>query len=188
MKKKNYKIWVVFAILLVVAVGIGLFVKFGNKSKELSLAKFKNAENEYQYEDISWGLSPEDVRKKLPYKIEKDTEVDPLPENTAYYKMKERVQVDGQAATMSLEFYDDKLSIVKFDFHLDENYQKWFDKQVKELKKLYGEESEKIENSSEELKSAGYKWETDHTRLQISIITGSGITPSGTIAVGLVES
>ena len=42
-----------------------------------------------------------------------------------------------------------------------------------------------MENSSDGFASKGYRWDTENTSLQIILMTGDKIKPSGTIVVGV---
>lgn len=184
MKNKTLKIIISIIIILLLLLAIIFVLK--NRSYDdavLSLDSFKS-NSEYQYSEIEWGSSANQVSKHLPYSLEKDTSKTPLPDNVAFYKSKNRYLLDEQSSFASFEFYNDKLTIVKFDFHLGENYNQWFENQVEKLTQLYGPESDKMESSSGQLKSIGYKWETDHTMLQLILMTGDTIKPTATLGVG----
>ena len=93
--------------------------------------------------------------------------------------------VPGRSATAAFEFHDGGLSTVKFSFHLGEDYEEWIAEQVQTLTSLYGQETDKMENSSDGFASKGYRWDTENTSLQIILMTGEKIKPSGTIVVGV---
>ncbi len=47
------------------------------------------------------------------------------------------------------------------------------------------QETDKMENSSDGFASKGYRWDAEDTSLQIILMTGDKIKPSGTIVVGV---
>lgn len=179
MKGKFYKIipFILLIMLLIPACSYD-----NSKSRTLSLEHLKNDNNEYQYEDIEWGMSAESVTKSLPYAIKINTENN-APENITFYDSEVPFDLNGQKGTASFEFHDDKLAIVDFNFHLNGDYEQWFKTLTEELTQLYGTESDKKESSSDRFNSVVYIWETDNTMLQIALMTGGSIKPSAMIGV-----
>ena len=186
MMKKAYKIIPVIALIALVLIFTIYFLTREKTydSSLLTLEQLKQGE-EYQFDEITWNISAKEVSSLLPYYLLKDTQKTPVPTNITYYKSRNYYVLDGQSATASFEFHSDELKILKFDFHLDENYEEWFEKQVAGLTQLYGPESDKMENVSEQFNSVGYKWQNDNTTLQIILLTGNNIHPSATIGIGI---
>lgn len=155
-----------------------------NHNIDLSLESFKN-NDEYQYEEIEWELSIDDVIDTLSYLIIRDEARSTVSDNinVDFYKSKNHFILDEQNSVASFEFQNEKLMIVKFDFTLDDGYQQWFDIQIEKLIKIYGKENEKTENSNEQFETISYKWETDSTMLQAILVTGDTTKPAVTIGV-----
>ena len=185
MKSKTRKLIIIpiVAALAIIIAAIFIIKSNNHEDIELSLASLKS-ENGYQFEEINWGMSVAEVNKLLPHNLQKDNSKDPLPANVAFYKSKARYVLNNQISYASFEFYNDELQIIKFDFHLNDDYSQWFEQLVKKLTAMYGAESEKLENSTEKLQSIGYRWNTDTTTLQLILMTGESIKPSATLGVG----
>lgn len=147
-----------------------------NSNSSFSLDELKNGDA-FQYSKIEWGLSADEVTKLLPYDIEKDDSRGTAPDGYDFYKSKNQFTLDNQKGTASFEFQNGQLYIVKFDFTLDENYEKWFNTQVEALTKLYGE-GEKNESENDIFTSIGYKWEEENTVLNAILITGERASAS----------
>lgn len=188
--KNKYKLFLIILIpLIVLALVFTIYFLTQEKNynnSTLRLEQFKQSV-EYQFDEITWNMSTKEVSGLLPYPLLKDTQKAPALADITYYKSKNFYILDGQRAVASFEFHSDKLKILKFDFFLDENYEEWFEKQVTELTQLYGPQSDKMENASEQFNSIGYKWQTDKTMLQIILLKGSNIHPSVTIGIGIRE-
>ena len=185
MKNANKKNMILIAPILLVIIVI-ISVRFFDNSKvtELSLESLKSGD-EYCYEDLKWGMSKADVKKIISYKLQIDTSRRPFPDGVIYYKANTIFVLDDQNASVTYAFQNDKLEIIKFNFHLNEDYMQWFEKQVNQLTKFYGSESQKMENVSDQYQSIGYKWETENTTLQLIMMTGSTINPSAVIGIGI---
>lgn len=171
-------------VLAVLVILIVLKINQSEKDMELSLESLKN-NNMYLYKEIEWGISYEELKNVFPYQLQEVANVTQDSSQVLIYNTENKYNLDGQVAVGTFEFYDDSLQIIKFDFHLDDEYEHWFNEQVKQLKELYGEESQKMENSSDMFQSIGYRWDTDTTTLQLIMITGSSVRPSATLGVGV---
>ena len=182
MNKKN--IFIILAILI--AIAVAFFLINGNSAKniDLSLADLKS-DGEYRFYGIDWDLSADEVDSVMADGIQKDTNVVP-PEYTGYvyYVSKNPYTLDGVSDIASVQFYKGGLEIVQFSFPMGENYQQWFETQVAELTRLYGEHSEKTENELEYTNSTVYTWETDNSILRIALLTGEKRRPSVVLSVG----
>lgn len=189
MKKKTGIIIGISIIILLLILAVIYAVassqdKTENEKVPLSLEGFQQ-NGEYQYDEIAWKLSQEEVSKIWQYTWEEDNSRDPLPADVTFYKSSNAFLLDGQTATATFEFQNDELQIIQFAFALDDKYSEWFENQVEKLTQLYGAESEKMENTSELFNSIGYKWETDTTTLQLILMTGEGSKPNALLGVGL---
>ena len=188
-KRKTILTLIIFTIVFILAIVALVFI-YGkrNSTKPLSLQQFKQGEA-YQFNDVSWNISFEEVSRKLPFKLLTDPGRVPAPEGYAFYNSKNSFNLYGQQAIASFEFQSDALKIIQFSFNFDtaEECEAWFDKIVTESTNLYGAERDKKENSGEnalgQFNSTVYTWETDNTMLQLSLITGNKISPSAMIGV-----
>lgn len=158
--------------MLVIITGVGAYLIGRNAKKNLSLENFRQ-DGEYQYLQLEWGTPVADAKKLLKTDLETDPGRSPAPDNFVFYKTKKLYVLDGQTTDASLEFQGDRLQLVHFDFSLDENGEEWFEKQIGQLQELFGPESESFGNEGEQLRSRGYKWETEDTALQVVLIYGT---------------
>ena len=187
MKKKNVLIIVAVLVAAVLLVAL-YFVFFGNKRVELSLEDFKH-NGQYQYDGIAWGSSVEQVKEALSDSLEEDAARKP-PASSGYtfYKTKNEYRLDGMSTNASVQFHDGTLETFQFSFRFEQDYQVWqvwFDNQVAELTSLYGEPTKKSENASDMFESTLYDWSTDNSTLQIVLVTGKNVQPTGVISVGM---
>ena len=159
-------------------------------SYQVSLEKFRNGSSEYQYGDILWNSSFDEVKEKLEDRAAEYEVEGTLPDSEYRYLKHTAVQeLEGQKGELYFEFLNDRLQAVRYDFSLEGDYETWFQRQIDSLTDLYGEESVKEETENEEL---GFterlcKWEHGKTSLQAVLMTGESVKPSATIAVVNLE-
>lgn len=159
-------------------------------SYQVSLEKFRNDSSEYQYGDILWNSSFDEVKEKLEDRAAEYEVEGTLPDSEYRYLKHTAVQeLEGQKGELYFEFLNDRLQAVRYDFSLEGDYKTWFQRQIDSLTDLYGEESVKEETENEEL---GFterlcKWEHGKTSLQAVLMTGENVKPSATIAVVNLE-
>lgn len=159
-------------------------------SYQVSLEKFRNGSSEYQYGDILWNSSFDEVKEKLEDRAAEYEVEGTLPDSEYRYLKHTAVQeLEGQKGELYFEFLNDRLQAVRYDFSLEGDYETWFQRQIDSLTDLYGEESVKEETENEEL---GFterlcKWEHGKTSLQAVLMTGENVKPSATIAVVNLE-
>lgn len=159
-------------------------------SYQVSLERFRNDSSEYQYSDISWKSSFDEVQEKLEDRASEYEVEGTLPDSEYRYLKHTAVQeLEGQKGELHFEFLNDELQTVRYDFSLEGDYETWFQRQIDSLTDLYGEEFVKEETENEEL---GFterlcKWEHGKTSLQAVLMTGENVKPSATIAVVNLE-
>lgn len=159
-------------------------------SYQVSLEKFRNGSSEYQYGDILWNSSFDEVKEKLEDRAAEYEVEGTLPDSEYRYLKHTAVQeLEGQKGELYFGFLNDRLQAVRYDFSLEGDYKTWFQRQIDSLTDLYGEESVKEETENEEL---GFterlcKWEHGKTSLQAVLMTGENVKPSATIAVVNLE-
>lgn len=139
-------------------------------------------DGEYRFCGLEWGASLQDVGSALPYKLLKSQSGQGGP---SAYIADASFELGGSPAASVYEFREGGLTMVRFDFHLGEDYEKWFEAQVQELASLYGQETDRMEGSSGAFASRGYRWDTEKTTLQIVLMTGDKINPSGMLGIGI---
>lgn len=159
-------------------------------SYQVSLERFRNDSSEYQYSDISWKSSFDEVQEKVEDRAS-EYEVEGTLSDSEYRYLKHTAvqELEGQKGELHFEFFHDELQTVRYDFSLEGDYETWFQRQIDSLTDLYGEEFVKEETEKEEL---GFterlcKWEHGKTSLQAVLMTGENVKPSATIAVVNLE-
>lgn len=159
-------------------------------SYQVSLERFRNDSSEYQYGDIPWRSSFDEVQEKLKDRTSEYEVEGTLPDSEYRYLKHTAVQnLEGQKGELYFEFLNDRLQAVRYDFSLEGDYETWFQRQIDSLTDLYGEESVKEETENEELgfETVLYKWDYENTSLQVVLTTGEDVKPAATIGVILLE-
>lgn len=128
----------------------------------------------------------ERCKKEIPYTL-KPLKYENLSANykEQVYVANETFNLQGQNAILKLQFVDGELSQFLYAFHLDENYDEWFETQCDNLRQLYGEETSWNINYSSitKMKSQTYRWDLSDTTLQLIMMTGETINPSATLGI-----
>lgn len=154
-------------------------------SISISLDDLKD-DGQYQYNGLKWKSKLKDVKKEIPYTL-KPLKYENLSANykEQVYVVNETFNLQGQNAILKLQFVDGELSQFLYAFHLDENYDEWFETQCDNLRQLYGEETSWNINYSSitKMKSQTYRWDLSDTTLQLIMMTGETINPSATLGI-----
>ncbi len=197
MKKYNI-FWVGFGILLFGAVNVYATEKTGHTEMEagemnyqIILENFKDNEKKCEYSDIIWKDSLEEIEKKFGDKVVECNKMERnfLGNEYRYLKHTEIHELDGQKAEMYFEFLNDELQAVRYDFSLEGDYETWFQKQIKTLVDLYGDDYilKEMENEELALQDTFYKWEYKDNSVCAFLITGDTIDPMATIGITMSE-
>ncbi len=159
-------------------------------SYQASLEKFRNEDSEYQYSDVLWKSSFDEVKEKLGEQVS-EYKMEGTPTDSEYRFLKHTAvqELEGQKGTMYFDFLNDELQAVRYEFFLEGDYERWFRQQIKNLSDLYGEEYKEETTENEELgfEETSYKWEYKNTFLQAVLITGENAKTSATIGVAVLE-
>ncbi len=81
------------------------------------------------------GASLEDVKKALPYELTEGMKWEADGEYVEY-NADTSFELGDHSATTAFEFHEGGLSMVKFSFHLGEDYEEWLAEQVQALTSL----------------------------------------------------
>ena len=158
------------------------YVWFGEEL--FSLEELRNENGDFQYKDIPFGSSSEEVLGQVPAELEKTEAIDSAA--VSYYT-KEKFEFYGCEATLFLEFDADKLDAVQVHFPVKEGDGQ-FQEILDELTGLYGEADEVTGGEGELFTSEIYLWgkDTDAARLQATLLkTKSDVSVS--VAVFALE-
>lgn len=159
-------------------------------SYQASLEKFRNEDSEYQYSDVLWKSSFDEVKGKLGEQVSEYEMDGTLPDSEYRFLKHTAIQeLEGQKGEMYFEFLNNELQAVRYEFFLEGDYERWFQQQIKNLTDLYGEEYKEETTENEELgfEETSYKWEYKNTFLQAVLITGENAKTSATIGVAALE-
>lgn len=122
----------------------------GQDEEVFDLAQLQTEEGVYQYKDIPFGSSYEEVSKKIPIDFQEPS-ADGLSSWEIYYAM-DTIDFEGENGKFSLEFMDDQLKIVKVSCELSGGEEQ-FEKLAGQMVELYGE-AEVVKDESTVI----YKW------------------------------
>ena len=144
---------------------------------------------EFQYGKLVLGSSSDAVSKQAGTSLVVDQSRAPFPMNGAFYKLDQAYILVGQTADVLLDFYDDRLTVVRLSFRLEGTYADWFSQLTEHLQQCYGPAQETLTALSPEtgIASTGYKWDAENTSLQVVLQQGDSIIPSATISIGLLQ-
>lgn len=184
----NKKLIIVLAVVLIVAaLLVGLFFVFSNgKPKDVALTLEElNNNGQFQLGKLDWGLSVSQVNALLPHDLVEDNFRKP-PESSGYvfYNTEYEYALSGLCTPASVQFYNGTLETVQFTFHAGLDSKQWFDAQIREATRLFGEQNDKKENVTEMFESTIYTWTTEETMLQIALIVGDQVESTVGITVG----
>lgn len=142
------------------------YVWFGEEL--FSLEELRNENGDFQYKDIPFGSSSEEVLGQIPAELEKTEAIDSAA--VSYYT-KEKFEFYGCDATLFLEFDEDKLDAVQVHFPVEKGEEQ-FQEILDELTGLYGEADEVTGGEGELFTSEIYLWgkDTDAARLQATLL------------------
>ncbi|MBE5892452.1 MAG: hypothetical protein E7286_03625 [Lachnospiraceae bacterium] len=177
--KKSYKLFFIVLAAILVVVGAILILK-GEKKREIVLTDFKYGQ-EYQFEELIWGVSLEEVEDYLNCSLEPDSARMPAPEGYAFYNLTDITYILDENETKAIiEFYEDGLSMIQFNIR-PENPNEFFDDIVAVWQESFGPETQFLENK--ETGGVGYKWKTDKSMLTINHYNSSIIISVGTLEI-----
>lgn len=158
---------------------------------QIILENFKNNEKKYEYSDIAWKDSFDEVKKKFGDKVIECNEMNSsfLDNEYRYLKHIELHELDGQKVEMYFEFVNDELQAVRYDFLLEREYTTWFQKQIEALIDLYGDDYilKEMENEEFALQDTFYKWEYADSSICAFLITGETVEPVATIGITMLD-
>lgn len=183
MRKKKSKFFISMAVLTMGFCSVCSAA--ASEDNIIACDQFRNEEcEEFQYRNIAWDTSVEEVLEALPYEIAEADLGIPPEEKTAVYQSKDVLEFGGMEASADFEFVDNKLNSVKFTVSdLEDGYEEWFEEQAEELAEIYGTEYESRENESEFFNSKIYKWRENDTLLEWTLLTGEGVDPTAMVGV-----
>lgn len=172
---------VILAAILVFFAGRETSRDLAGEALPLELDVFRTEDGVYQYGGWAWDSAMEEVMAGLPCTM-RSVDIG-AGENRRYYVSEEMFSLDGQESTLRMEFTENRLSEVRFEFQLAGDGGEWFEAQAEKLAALYGEESRKREPGegsgtagetaeTARMESRVYCWEGENTMLQFLLMSG----------------
>ena len=182
--------WLVIPIIVIVALLIAGLFYLNRKSTpvelELPIHNFK-LNDEYVFDGIPWGTELQEVKKKLPFPLEKiEMQGMVAAEKTELvdYRTVTQFILDGKAtSTATFKFQNDKFVMAMLIFPLNQSDEAWYNTQLEKFIEHYGEASNIAENSNENSAIKTYRWDTEMTSLQWGFMEKSNGTATATLAV-----
>ena len=178
-KKLNYFLRIILIFILMACIGCGNAEENADKNAVFSLSELQNKDEagEFQYKDIPFGSSSEEVTQQIPKELEK---MEAENSSAVSFYSKESFEFYGCDAFLFLDFNEDKLESVKVQFELKEGEEQ-FQKILDDLTELYGE-PEISGGEGEIFTSEIYSWGKGTTRLQ-AILMKTESTESAVLGV-----
>ena len=140
-------------------------------SRELMLSEFKKGQ-EYQFGEVEWNSSVDEVEALLDCKL-KDVTMFAPEKDYVFYDFANVVYVlDGYEAETSVEFSADKLVYVDFSFKDLEDSKAFFEEIISVCRDQYGQETQANEN--ETTGAVSYRWRTEKTQLAVGLYKDNG--------------
>lgn len=176
-KKYNRFLKVILVLTLTACLGCGS-AEEADQNAIFPLEDLQTEDGEYQYKDIPFGSSYEEVVQKMP--IEFQT-VEAVDSSAVSLYPKETFDFYGTEAALYMDFTEDKLlDTVKVQFELKEGEDQ-FQKILDDLTELYGE-PEISGGEGEIFTSEIYSWGKGSTRLQ-AVLMKTESAVSGVIGI-----
>ncbi len=183
MKKNKRILYIVSILVLILLVSVGIIL-YQNREIEVPLDNFK-LNDEYVYDGIPWGTSLKEVKRKLPFSIEKfDLSEVTTDKGTMLvdYRAEKGIILDGYVSyATTFKFEDDEFIMAMFNFRIEENAKEYYDTQLEKLVELYGQESHISENDKGHIV---YRWDTEMTTLQLAYSPSKDNKAIVTLGVG----
>lgn len=185
MKGRKLEILGIVGVLIII---VGMYVFLSKKhgkyeDVEISLNDFKR-EQEFQFRGLNWGSSYDDLKETFLYTLVENDAKASAPKEYDFYICKHVFVLDEEKGTLELEFHNDELQIVQLAFDLDDEYQVWYEGQVKQLIELYGDVSRRAESKVGQAGSEILIWETEKTMLQLNLHINKDNTATVIFSVG----
>lgn len=174
--KKRILTAAVFICLILV--GLSACGDKAGQGEVFDLSQLQTEDGVYQYKDIPFGSSYEEVAKKIPLKLEEMTSEDGSA--WSFYYSVDPVDFYGEEGKFSLEFTDDKLEIVKLSAELSGGGEQ-FEELAGEMVEWYGEAKVNVSETA-----TIYSWEKDGGHIN-AILSEDGGNYYGIFGVFYVE-
>jgi hypothetical protein len=161
--KKNYKGIIILLVAMLMVVGAVLILN-REKKREIVLTDFKHGQ-EYQFGEVIWNSSVEEVEDLLDCTLE-DVTVHSPEKDYVFYDFSDVVYVlNGHEAKASVEFRADELVYIGFTFKELENLEDFAEEIIAISQDKYGPESKFNENDTTGFSS--YRWRTEASQLAV---------------------
>lgn len=130
---------------------------------ELPIGDFQKQEAEgYQFPDLPWGASREEASDGMPLG---ESSTPPMGGQT-FLASQQKYTLEGQSASAELEFFNDKLGSIAFEFTLSPDDTAWYTKRLEDLTALYGDPDSRADHAIGNGETC--RWTAEDSELQLS--------------------
>ncbi|MDO4332001.1 MAG: hypothetical protein Q4C58_04865 [Eubacteriales bacterium] len=163
MKKRILTATVFICLILV---GLSACGDKAGQEEVFDLSRLQTEDGAYQYKDIPFGSSYEEVAKKIPLKLEEMTSESGSA--WSFYYSVEPIAFYGEEGKFSLEFTDDKLETVKASAELSGGEEQ-FEELAGKMVEWYGEAEVNVSETA-----TIYSWEKNGGHINAILFEDSG--------------
>ena len=130
---------------------------------ELPIGDFQKQEAEgYQFPDLPWGASREEASDRMPLG---ESSTPPMGGQT-FLASQQKYTLEGQSASAELEFFNDKLGSIAFEFTLSPDDTAWYTERLEDLTALYGDPDSRADHAIGNGETC--RWTAEDSELQLS--------------------
>ena len=130
---------------------------------ELPIGEFQKQEAEgYQFPDLPWGASREEASDGMPLG---ESSTPPMGGQT-FLASQQKYTLEGQSASAELEFFNDKLGSIAFEFTLSPDDTAWYTERLEDLTALYGDPDSRADHAIGNGETC--RWTAEDSELQLS--------------------
>ncbi len=130
---------------------------------ELPIGDFQKQEAEgYQFPDLPWGASREEASDGMPLG---ESSTPPMGGQT-FLASQQKYTLEGQSASAELEFFNDKLGSIAFEFTLSPDDTAWYTERLEDLTALYGDPDSRADHAIGNGETC--RWTAEDSELQLS--------------------
>lgn len=141
-----------YRILFVISLFVFILSGCGGKKREVALEALQNENGDFQYDNLSWGMTKEETEKLLGISLENQMS---YSEELELYMVSDIFRLEGQEANLFCEYKQGKLDAVSFTCYPGENTQQFWDALKEKLISAYGTGQEETTKGNPKLNIVG---------------------------------